>query len=118
MLIAITVAVYYPVTQHPFITLDDSGYVVNNVHIRQLNWDTVKWSFTTFRAANWHPLTWLSHALDCQFFALDPGGHHATNLLLHALNAVLLFWVLWSATGCRRPQLRGGGAVRPASHQR
>ena len=101
MLIAITVAVYYPVTQHPFITLDDSGYVVNNVHIRQLNWESVKWSFTTFRAANWHPLTWLSHALDFHFFALDAGRHHATNLALHALNAVLLFWVLWRATGCR-----------------
>ncbi len=95
------VAVYYPVTRHPFITLDDSGYVVNNVHIRQLNWETVAWSFTTFRAANWHPLTWLSHAVDFHFFALDAGRHHATNLALHALNAVLLFWVLWTATGSR-----------------
>jgi tetratricopeptide (TPR) repeat protein len=64
-----------------------------------LSWDTVKWAFTAFYASNWHPLTWLSHALDYQMFNLDAGRHHETNLLLHVINVVLLFWVLWRATG-------------------
>ncbi len=98
-LLAATLAVYHPVGQHPFINLDDRGYVITNAHIRQLNWDTVKWSFTTFRASNWHPLTWLSHAVDYHFYSLNAGRHHDTNLLLHALNAVLLFWILAAATG-------------------
>ena len=57
------------------------------------------WAFTTYDEANWHPLTWLSHALDCQFFGLNPAGHHYTNVLLHALNVWLLFMVLKRATG-------------------
>jgi protein O-mannosyl-transferase len=60
---------------------------------------TVKWAFTTYTAQNWHPLTWLSHALDCQLFGLNPAGHHDENVLWHALDAVLLFWVLLTATG-------------------
>jgi len=100
-LVGATVAVYWPVHRHHFIFLDDNGYVVENSHIRQLNWETVKWAFTTYRAANWHPLTWLSHAVDYRLFALDAGGHHETNLLLHVLNAVVLFWVLSQATGRR-----------------
>jgi tetratricopeptide (TPR) repeat protein len=64
-----------------------------------LTGETVAWAFTTYDAANWHPLTWFSHALDYQLFQLDPAGHHDTNLLLHALNVALLFWVLWQATG-------------------
>ena len=65
----------------------------------------MKWSFTTFREGNWHPLTWLSHALDYQFFHLNPAGHHYTNLLLHAANAVLLFLLLRQATGFTWPSL-------------
>ena len=99
VIVALTLAVYAPVKQHPFIHIDDYGYVVNNFHIQQLNWDTVTWSFTTFHYANWDPLTWLSHALDIHFFGLDPGRHHETSLLLHALDALLLFWLLWQATG-------------------
>jgi protein O-mannosyl-transferase len=99
VIVALTLAVYAPVKQHPFIHIDDYGYVVNNFHIQHLNWDTVTWSFTTFHYANWDPLTWLSHALDIHFFGLDPGRHHETSLLLHALDALLLFWLLWQATG-------------------
>jgi protein O-mannosyl-transferase len=99
VIVAFTLAVYAPVKQHPFIHIDDYGYVVNNFHIQHLNWDTVTWSFTTFHYANWDPLTWLSHALDIHFFGLDPGWHHETSLLLHALDALLLFWLLWQATG-------------------
>jgi hypothetical protein len=99
VLVVATLAVYSPVKRHSFIVLDDRGYVVDNFHIQHLNWDTVKWSFTTFRASNWHPLTWLSHAVDYRLFSLDAGRHHEMNLVLHALNAVLLFWVLSQATG-------------------
>ena len=59
----------------------------------------MQWAFTTTEAGNWHPLTWLSHAFDYQLFQADPAGHHNTNLLLHVLNALLLFWVLRQATG-------------------
>ena len=98
-LVCATVAVYWPVHRYPFINLDDQPYVVHNSYITHLDWQTVKWSFTTFRGANWFPLTWLSHALDYRLFALAAGLHHDTNLLLHVLNALLLFWVLWQATG-------------------
>src|SRR5208337_4401421 len=91
---------YYPVIHHPFVNYDDDGYVTDNAHIRYgLDADGIKWAFTTFHQANWHPVTWLSHELDFQMFELDPAGHHATNLLLHAVNVFLLFWILWQATG-------------------
>jgi hypothetical protein len=101
VLVCATLAVYWPVSRHPFIFLDDQPYVVHNSAITHLNWETVKWAFTTYRAANWHPVTWLSHALDYRLFGLDAGRHHETNLLLHVLNAVVLFWVLSQATGRR-----------------
>ena len=95
-----TLAVYYPVRSLPFINYDDDLYVTDNVHVQSgLEWDTVQWAFSTHDAANWHPLTWLSHAFDCQLFGLSPAGPHIVNLLLHTLNVVLLFWVLWRATG-------------------
>ncbi len=99
VLVGTTVAVYWPVRSHPFISLDDRPYVVDNPHITHLNWETVKWSFTSFRGANWFPLTWLSHALDYHLFSLRAGRHHDTNLLLHVFNALLLFWILMQATG-------------------
>ena len=99
LIVAATLTVYAPVKQHPFIHIDDYGYVVDNLHIQHLGWDTVKWSFTTFHYSNWDPVTWLSHALDCYFYGLDPGRHHETNLLIHALNGLLLFWLLSAATG-------------------
>jgi tetratricopeptide (TPR) repeat protein len=93
---------YSSVTHNGFLNYDDDQYVTSNVHVRSgLTPDTVKWAFTTFFYANWHPLTWLSHALDCQLFALNPAGHHNTSVLLHTVNAVLLFLLLQSATGFR-----------------
>ncbi len=100
LLVVATVALYYPVKRLPFMSVDDRGYVTENLNIRYgLSSYTVKWAFMTFREANWHPLTWLSHALDYRFFLLNSAGHHETNLLLHVLNVVLLFWVLLQATG-------------------
>jgi len=100
LLIVATVALYHPVKSYPFITYDDPQYVIRNYQIQSgLDWDMVQWAFTTFYASNWHPLTWMSHALDFQLFRLNPSRHHDTNVLFHALNAALLFWVLWRATG-------------------
>ncbi len=99
-LVIATAALYYPVSSHPFLNYDDDVYVVNNHHVQAgLNSATAKWAFRSLAASNWHPLTWLSHALDCQMFGLDAGKHHETNLLLHVINVVLLFLVLWRATG-------------------
>jgi protein O-mannosyl-transferase len=92
--------VYYPVRHLPFINYDDDLYVTENAHVQSgIEWDTVQWAFTTNAASNWHPLTWLSHALDFQLFGMDPAGPHVVNLLLHTLNVLLLFSVLWRATG-------------------
>ena len=101
LLLAIaTLALYCPVHTHPFLNYDDSLYVTENDQVQAgTTWLTVKWAFTTFEVGTWHPLTWLSHALDCQLYGLDPSGHHDTSLLLHVLNVVLLFWVLQAATG-------------------
>jgi protein O-mannosyl-transferase len=100
VLVAATLAVYNPVNRNAFVNFDDDHYITGNPHVLAgLNWDTVKWAFTNYYEANWHPLTWLSHALDAQLFGLNPVGHHYTNVILHALNAVLLFLLLQSATG-------------------
>jgi tetratricopeptide (TPR) repeat protein len=100
LLVVATLALYNPVSRHPFLNFDDGPYVTENPHIRGgLSWDTIVWSFRSFEQANWHPLTWLSHALDWQFFHLNPSGHHYTSVLLHVCNAVLLFLLLQRATG-------------------
>ena len=100
LLIVATVTLYHSVKRYPFVTFDDRDYVVRNFQIQSgLDRDTVQWAFTTFYSSNWHPLTWLSHALDYQLFKLNSSGHHDTNVLFHALNAALLFWLLWRATG-------------------
>ena len=95
-----TAAVYGRVVHHSFINYDDQYYVTQNAHVQTgLNWQTFTWALTAMEADNWHPLTWLSHALDCQFYGLNPAGHHVTNLLFHTLNVVILFLLLWWATG-------------------
>ncbi|MGO9515629.1 MAG: hypothetical protein ACLPND_01150, partial [Candidatus Korobacteraceae bacterium] len=100
LLVIATVALYYPIHHHQFVSYDDDIYITNNWHIKYgLSWSAVQWALTAQYADNWHPLTWLSHGLDCQLFFLNSGRHHATNLLLHTTNALLLFWVLLRATG-------------------
>jgi cytochrome c-type biogenesis protein CcmH/NrfG len=109
VLVAATLVFYNPIIQNRFIDFDDPPYIVKNAHIQEgLNWDAVKWSFTTFYQGNWHPLTWLSHALDYEVFHANPAGHHYINLLLHALSAVLLFLLLQRATGRIWPSLLVG----------
>ena len=89
-------AIGYPFIEHH----DDEIYVTGNPHVQAgLVWQTVTWALTSTEYSNWHPLTWLSHALDCDLYGLNPAGHHFTNVLLHALNVVLLFLLLARATG-------------------
>ncbi len=100
LLALITLAVYLPVIELRFITLDDSLYLTENPKVQAgLTWDSVRWAFTQSHAANWHPLTWLSHMLDCQLFGLKPAGHHLTNLVFHTANTLLLFALLKRLTG-------------------
>jgi len=95
-----TIALYYSVIRAPFLNFDDQVYVTENPQVRAgLTWNTVVWAFHTPEAFDWHPLTWLSYALDSQIFGLNADGYHTTNILLHAANAVLLFLILESATG-------------------
>ena len=95
LLAAATIALYIPALGHGFLVFDDSDYITTNYHLHGgLRWSTIEWAFTANRAANWHPLTWLSHALDYQLFGLNATGHHFVSILIHAINAVLLFLIL------------------------
>jgi len=100
LLALLTLLAYWPVRQHEFLVYDDPGYVTENPMVRAgLTWAGVKWAFTTAHAGDWQPLTFLSHMLDCQLFGLDAGKHHLVNVLLHTLNALLLFLLLLRLTG-------------------
>jgi tetratricopeptide (TPR) repeat protein len=99
LLALVTLAVYLPVRTHSFVNYDDTDYVTENPFVKNgLAWPDIKWAFTAFHAGNWHPLTWLSHMADCQFFSLNAGAHHFVNVLFHAANAVLLFALLLRLT--------------------
>jgi protein O-mannosyl-transferase len=100
LLVVVTAAIYSPVARNPFIDYDDPIYVTNNLHVQAgLTWKTFTWAWTTTEEENWHPLTWLSHSLDCQLYGLNPSGHHLTSVLLHVLNVLLLFLLLVRVTG-------------------
>jgi Flp pilus assembly protein TadD len=87
-------------TLHHSFVFDDRGYVYENPAITEgLHWKGVVWAFTHSHGGNWHPLTTLSHMLDCQLFGLNPRGHHLTNVLLHTASVLLLFLVLRKMTG-------------------
>lgn len=95
----VTGAIYSPVAHHPFINYDDTGYVSQNPYIQAgFRLQTLIWSMTTSRESNWHPLTWLSHALDFQLFGLDAGAHHLTSVFIHIVNVLLLFLLLYRVT--------------------
>lgn len=100
LLIASTSFAYWNVDKCEFVNFDDYQYVSNNYHITSgFDKKNILWAFTSFYAANWHPLTWLSHTLDCELYRLKPAGHHLTNLVFHLLNTLLLFLVLKGMTG-------------------
>lgn len=100
VLAAVTVAVYWQVHAHDFVNYDDPIYVRDNGHIQEgFSIQSVRWAFTTGHASNWHPITWLSHLLDCTLFGVHPGAHHLVNVALHVVNTILLLVVLGRLTG-------------------
>ena len=102
LLALVTMLVYLPAVFNDFIVLDDETYVSkNDTVLRGLTASGLKWAFTTSIASNWHPLTWISHMADVNVFGPGPIGPHAVNVLLHAVNAVLLFMLLKELTGAQ-----------------
>jgi len=93
-----TALLYAPTLHFDFVNYDDPLYVINNFHIRAFSWESLAWCFQSGYASLWHPLTWMSHMLDFQLFGLRPGWHHATNVVLHIFNSLLLFAVLQRMT--------------------
>ena len=100
MLLAGVLVIYGQVSDFAFVTFDDASYVYKNEDVSKgLSVAGVKWAFTAFHSANWHPLTWLSHMLDVSLFGLDAGNHHLSSLFWHLLNTLLVFVVLQRFTG-------------------
>lgn len=92
-LIIVTFTAYQAsLTHNLLINWDDQGYVTNNPHIKELNWQSIHWMFTHFHMHNWHPLTLISYAVDYQLFGLEGGGYHLTNLIFHILNVIWFFF--------------------------
>lgn len=98
-LIAIVLAVYMQVEHHQFLSFDDDVYVTRNPHVTSgITGNNIIWAFTSFHAANWHPITWLSHMLDVQLYGVNPRGHHFTNVIIHTLSSLLLLQFLLRTT--------------------
>jgi protein O-mannosyl-transferase len=98
----VTICVYWPATQCAFVNFDDDLYVTANPYVQGgLTLASLKWAFLNSVASNWHPLTLLSHMLDCQFYGPNPWGHHLTNVVFHALNTVLVFLLFQQMTGAK-----------------
>jgi len=100
VLTLLTLAVFWQVNHYDFVNLDDYAYVKDNSHIQSgITLDEIRWAFSTTHAELWHPLTWLSLMFDYQLHDLNPGGYHLTNLILHILGTLLLFWLFNRMTG-------------------
>ena len=103
-LAVMTLGIYAQVIGHQFITLDDPTYIRENPNVnRGVTLAGLAWAFTTFDAANWHPLTWISHMIDCQLFGTNAGRHLLVNTLIHAANTLLIFYFLLRTTHARWP---------------
>jgi tetratricopeptide (TPR) repeat protein len=103
-LVVCCLAIYGQTLGHDFVNYDDGLYVTDNAEVQAgLGWSNVVWAFTTDRAMYMHPLTWMSHMLDCNLYGMHAWGHHLTNLLFHTFNSVLLFLVLARMTGFAWP---------------
>jgi tetratricopeptide (TPR) repeat protein len=116
ILFAATLLLYLPALNSAFVNYDDPAYVTSNSRVlKGLTWSNIAWAFTATTEANWHPLTWISHMGDVRLFGVNPRGHHLTSALLHAVNVVLLFFVLRKATGSllRSAVVAGLFAVHP-----
>ena len=105
LLLLAVALVFAQTVRHGFVDYDDDQYVYQNLQVaRGFTAQGIGWAFLQFHSANWHPLTWLSHTLDCELYGLDhPGGHHLTSVLLHAASSVLLFLVLRQMTASAWP---------------
>lgn len=91
---------YYPILQADFVNYDDGLYITNNTNIQDgISVKSIFWAFQSFYAANWHPLTMLSHMLDFHLYGMNASGHHLTNVILHIGNSLLLLLVLQLMTG-------------------
>jgi len=100
ILTVVTLAVFWQVNQYGFVNFDDYVYVIENDHIQSgITLDGFRWAFSTTYAEFWHPLTWLSLMFDYQLHGLNAGGYHVTNLILHILSTLLLFWLFCRMTG-------------------
>ena len=100
LLLLAVALVFGQMVRHEFVNFDDQSYVYENLHVQNgVTPQGLVWAFTNFCANNWHPLTWLSHMLDVQAYGLWAGGHHLTNVLLHATSVIVLFLVLRQMTG-------------------
>jgi protein O-mannosyl-transferase len=105
-----TLLLYWPTVGFDFIIVDDHVYVFqNSMVLKGLSWSGLKWALSSMDAANWHPLTWVSHMLDCSIYGLFPGGHHLTNVFFHAANSVLIFLVLKRLTSAFWPSAFAAG---------
>ena len=99
-LVIAILAVYWQMNYHEFINFDDASYILENQHVQKgLTSESISWAFGFTDISYWHPLTWLSHMLDCQIYGLIPGMHHRTSLIFHIVNSILLFFVLQKMTG-------------------
>jgi tetratricopeptide (TPR) repeat protein len=100
-LAAIVVALYWRALDNQFVNFDDDTYVFSNDHVKAgLTLDGLRWAFTDISNGNWHPLTWLTHMLDVQWFGMNAADHHLVSVLWHAANSALLLAALWYMTGC------------------
>ncbi len=104
LLALITLLAYLPAVRNGFVVYDDNTYVTENRTVQNgLTWAGIQWAFTTGHGSNWHPLTWLSHMMDCGLFGLNAGAHHSVNMLIHTVNAVLLLLLVFRLTGALWP---------------
>lgn len=100
LLACVTFAVYLPAVELDFVDYDDTAYVTGNPHVSGgLTPGGIVWAFCNFHSSNWHPLTWISHMVDCQLYGLRPAGHHLTSVLIHVANCLLVFRLLKGMTG-------------------
>jgi len=107
LLVVLTVIAFYPALQNGFVNWDDDRNIVENPFYRGLHWTNIQWMFTTFHMGHYQPLTWLTLSIDYLFWGLNPVGYHLTNLLLHCLNAVVLYFLAFRLFLLVDPALAG-----------
>ena len=99
LIVLMTFISYLPLLEADFVEFDDRLYVTKNDWVRAgITWEGIVWAFSNFHSANWHPLTWLSHMIDCEIYGMNATGHHVSNLILHVLNSILLFLLFSQVT--------------------